>query len=86
MNHNQPAPGQNAANVGFGPLREGVFRALWIATLVSNLGTWMQNVGASWLMTSLSPSPLVVSMVQAATSLPVFILGLPDYGFLTANS
>jgi MFS family permease len=77
MTHNQPAAAHNPAKFGFGPLRQGVFRALWTATLVSNLGTWMQNVGASWLMTSLSPSPLVVSMVQAATSLPVFVLGLP---------
>src|SRR6266851_5212687 len=39
------------------PLRESVFRALWIATVVSNIGTWMQDVGESWLMTSLTPSP-----------------------------
>jgi hypothetical protein len=37
----------------------------------------MQNVGAAWLMTSLTPSPLVISMVQAATTLPVFLLALP---------
>ncbi len=59
------------------PLRQPVFRALWIATIVSNLGTWMQNVGASWLMTALSPSPLIIAMVQAATSLPMFLLALP---------
>ena len=40
------------------PLDQPVFRALWIATIVSNLGTWMQNVGASWLMTALSPISL----------------------------
>jgi MFS family permease len=54
-----------------------VFRALWIATVVSNVGTWMQNVGAAWLMMSLSPSPTLVALVQAATSLPVFLVGLP---------
>ena len=59
------------------PLLQPAFRALWIATIVSNLGTWMQNVGASWLMTGLSPSPLIIAMVQAATSLPVFLLALP---------
>jgi MFS family permease len=59
------------------PLREPVFRALWIASLTSNIGTWMQNVGAAWLMTSLTPSPVVVALVQAATSLPVFLVGLP---------
>src|SRR5437867_1209600 len=37
----------------------------------------MQNVGAAWLMTSLTPSPVVVALVQAATSLPVFLVGLP---------
>jgi MFS family permease len=59
------------------PLRGPVFRALWIASLTSNIGTWMQNVGAAWLMTSLTPSPVVVALVQAATSLPVFLVGLP---------
>ena len=59
------------------PLRQPVFRALWIASLTSNVGTWMQNVGAAWLMTSLTPSPVVIALVQAATSLPVFLVGLP---------
>ena len=59
------------------PLRRPVFRALWIAGLASNVGTWMQNVGAAWLMTSLAPTPLWVSMVQAASSLPFFLLALP---------
>ncbi|HVJ00825.1 MAG TPA: MFS transporter, partial [Sphingomonas sp.] len=48
-----------------------MFRALWIATIVSNIGTWMHDVGAAWLMTSLSPSPLMVALVQAATSFPL---------------
>lgn len=59
------------------PLSHPVFRALWIASLVSNIGTWMQSVGAAWAMTSLSPSPLMVALVQSATSLPVFVVGLP---------
>ncbi len=59
------------------PLRNPIFRALWIATVVSNIGTWMHNVGAAWLMTSLAPSPTMVALVQAATSLPVFLVGLP---------
>ncbi|PYM16516.1 MAG: MFS transporter, partial [Verrucomicrobia bacterium] len=54
------------------PLRHPVFRALWLATIVSNIGTWMQNVGAAWLMTSLTPSSVMVALVQTATSLPVF--------------
>jgi MFS family permease len=59
------------------PLRHRTFAILWGASLLSNIGTWMHDVGAGWLMTSLSPSPLMVSLVQAATSLPVFLLALP---------
>ncbi len=61
----------------FAPLRHSVFRTLWLATLASNIGGWMQNTGAGWLMTSLSPSPFMVGLVQAATMLPVFLLALP---------
>jgi MFS family permease len=54
------------------------FRWLWIASVVSNIGTWMQNVGAAWLMTDLArSSPLLVALVQTATNLPVFLLGVP---------
>ncbi|HVO90943.1 MAG TPA: MFS transporter [Casimicrobiaceae bacterium] len=59
------------------PLRNGLFRNLWIATIVSNVGTWMQDVGAGWLMTSLSSSPSMVALVEAADSLPVMLLALP---------
>ncbi len=59
------------------PLRHKLFRTLWSANIVVSLGVWMQNTGAGWLMTSLSPDPLTVSMVQAATILPVFLLALP---------
>ena len=56
------------------PLRTPVFRALWIASVVSNIGTWMHDVGAAWLMTSLTPSPLLVALMQTATSLPILSL------------
>lgn len=59
------------------PLANSVFRALWIASLASNIGTWMQNVGAGWLMTELNSSPLYVALIQTATSLPVFLIGIP---------
>jgi MFS family permease len=59
------------------PLRHPVFRALWLATIASNLGTWLQNVGASWMMTTLTTSTTMVALVQAATSLPMFLLSLP---------
>lgn len=59
------------------PFRHSAFTLLWFATLVSNVGTWMHDVGASWLMTELSPSPFVVAAVQAATTLPIFLFALP---------
>ena len=59
------------------PLREPLFRTLWIAAVVSYTGTWMQNVGAGWLMTSLTMDPFMVGLVQAASSLPVFLVILP---------
>ncbi len=59
------------------PLGEPVFRAMWTAALVSNVGTWMQNVGAAWLMTSLTTSALLVALVQTATTLPVVLVSLP---------
>src|SRR4051794_8791099 len=59
------------------PLRHPVFRSVWTASVASNTGTWMQSVGAAWLMTSLTPSPLLVALMQTATSLPVFLVGLP---------
>lgn len=59
------------------PFKHSAFAVLWGATLVSNIGTWMHDVGAGWLMTELSPSPAVVAAVQAATTLPVFLFALP---------
>jgi len=59
------------------PLRRPLFRALWIADVASNVGTWMHDAAAAWLMTLLAPSPLMVSLVQAATTLPLFLLALP---------
>jgi MFS family permease len=59
------------------PLRSRVFAVLWGATLVGNIGVWMRDVGAGWLMTELAPSPLMVALVQAAGTLPVFLLSLP---------
>jgi MFS family permease len=59
------------------PLREPLFRSLWMAGVVSNIGTWMQNVGGAWFMTSLSTSPMMVALMQTATTLPIMLLGLP---------
>ena len=65
------------ADAAWEPLREPLFRSLWIAAVISYTGTWMQNVGAGWLMTELSTSPLMVSLVQAAATIPVFLVVLP---------
>jgi MFS family permease len=65
------------ADAAWIPLREPLFRSLWIAAVISYTGTWMQNVGAGWLMTQLTTSPLIVSLVQAAAAVPVFLIVLP---------
>jgi MFS family permease len=65
------------ADSPWAPLQEPLFRSLWIAAVVSYTGTWMQNVGAGWLMTQLTTSPLMVGLVQAAAAVPVFLVVLP---------
>jgi predicted MFS family arabinose efflux permease len=66
-----------APAAAFAPLHHSAFRMLWIANLASNTGLWVQNTGAGWLMTSLAPSPIMVSLVQAAAMFPVFLFALP---------
>ncbi len=61
-----------------GPLSLPVFRLLWFTWFVANTTMWMNDVAAAWLMTSLAPSPLWVALVQTASTLPVFLLGLPS--------
>src|SRR5205807_8268631 len=58
-------------------LGEPLFRSLWIAAVSSYTGTWMQNGGAGWLMTTLTMSPFKVGMVQAAATLPAFLVIVP---------
>jgi MFS family permease len=67
----------SVAAAAWQPLREPLFRALWIASVASNVGTAIHGVGAAWLMTSLSPSPLLVALIQTAASLPLLLLALP---------
>ena len=72
------APPQNVAPASFwSPFRGRVFRLLWAATVVANIGGWMYNAAAGWLMTSLDSDPLMVSLVQAAASFPMFLFALP---------
>lgn len=59
------------------PLGQSLFRSLWIASVISNIGAWMEDVGEAWLMTSQTPSPLLVALLQTAESLPIFLLALP---------
>lgn len=60
------------------PLRTPTFRLLWSVTLVANICVWMNDVAAAWMMTSLTTSPVLVALVQTASTLPVFLLGLPS--------
>ena len=60
------------------PLRGPVFRGLWLAYLAANMTMWMNDVAAAWLMTTLTTSPVMVALVTAASTLPVFLLGLPS--------
>lgn len=59
------------------PLSIPAYRTFWIAGLFSNMGTWVHETGAQWLMTSLEPSPEMVAAVRTAMTIPVFCLALP---------
>ena len=68
-----PLPSSSALR----PLRDPTYRRLWLASLVSNLGTWMHEAAGAWMMTTLAPSPLLVALMQTAASLPFFLLAFP---------
>jgi MFS family permease len=70
------APGRVPASA-WEPLRVPVFRSLWLAQLASLIGTWMQTVGAQWLLVDLPNAATLVALVQTATMLPVLLLALP---------
>ena len=59
------------------PFTYALFQAIWLASVVSNVGTWMQNVAGVWLVTTLTTSALLVALMQTATSLPAFLLSMP---------
>ncbi|MDV3128613.1 MFS transporter [Mycobacterium sp. 21AC1] len=63
---------------GWAPLASPIYRALWIAQFVSNLGTWMQTVGAQWMLVDDPRAAVLVPLVQTATTLPVMLLALPS--------
>jgi MFS family permease len=59
------------------PLRESAYRALWTANVIGNIGVWMQGVAGAWLMTNLTNDAFPVALMQTATTLPAFLVGLP---------
>jgi len=66
-----------AGGSAWSPFRHPTYAVLWTATVFANVGTWMYSAAAGWLMTNLSVDPLMVSLVQVATSLPMFLFALP---------
>jgi MFS family permease len=76
MTHETPESTEPGS--AWSPLAHPVFRMLWLAWLTANLCMWMNDVASAWLMTSLSSSPVMVALVQSASTLPVFLLGLPS--------
>jgi len=69
---------ESISKSGLSPLKSAMYRTLWSAALFSYVGAAMYDVGASWLMTSISPNPLFVSLITTATALPIFLLALPS--------
>ena len=61
----------------FAPLRQRVFAVLWAATIIGNVGSFMRDVASAWLVTDLSGAPAAVALVQAAATLPIFLLAIP---------
>ncbi len=73
-----PAGAPPAQPVSFAvPFHHAAFTVIWIGTLVSNIGGWMYSAASGWLMTSLNPDPLIVALVQAASSLPICLFAIP---------
>ncbi len=68
--------GSGSASSAWAPLRITLFRTLWLAALVSNVGTWMQTVGAQWLVVHGAHAAILVSLVQAAYTLPAVLFAL----------
>src|ERR1700752_365615 len=66
----------SSARSVWAPLRHPTFLWIWLAMLVSNIGGWVQDTTSAWVMATLTPSPLMVSLVSAADQLPVLLLVL----------
>ncbi len=72
-----PPPAASAPPGAFAPLKQRLFAVLWLATVLGNVGSFMRDVASAWLVTDLSPSPFAVSAIQAAGTLPAFLLAIP---------
>jgi len=72
-----PRTAHASGNPLWQPLAVPIFRAVWIAAIFSNAGTLMHQVGAAWLMTSMTSSPVLIGLLQTAATLPMFLVGLP---------
>src|ERR1051326_1138996 len=70
-------PPPDSGGTAWSPLRQASCRSRWFASIVSNVGTWMQDTAATWLMTTMTGSPLLIALMQTAASLPVLVFGLP---------
>lgn len=73
-----PDAASHASLSPLAPLSVPVFRMLWLTWMAANTCMWMNDVAAAWLMTTLTTSPILVALVQSASTLPVFLLGLPS--------
>jgi MFS family permease len=73
-----PQDPQPEKPTAWAPLRQPVFRMLWLVWVATNIAMWMNDVAAAWVMTTLTSSATLIAMVQTASSLPVFLLGLPS--------
>ena len=73
-----PRPSTAESLSPWGPIKRPVFRMLWTVWLTANICMWMNDVAAAWMMTSMTSTPLWVALVQSASTLPVFLLGLPS--------
>ncbi|GIF14938.1 MFS transporter [Actinoplanes teichomyceticus] len=74
----QAPPVRPVPQPAWAPLRIAAFRSLWLALLASNIGTWMQTVGAQWLLVEQSGTDTLVAVVQTASTLPIVLLALPS--------
>jgi predicted MFS family arabinose efflux permease len=81
MAKSPPAGSTRSIAASAAPFRHAAFAVIWTATLVSNVGGWMYSAASGWLMTSLNPDPLIVALVQAASTLPICLFAIPAGAF-----